>query len=174
MSHLYLGSPTAENDQVSQLPTITTDSSGALSAVLQIPSTLTSGMYPVEVVVGTSPNDKRAMADFSVVSAQATFTFDVSPAMLHAAPDSIVGTTVNVKSTGSTASTVTLQIEGPPDIKWRFDGGAWGTSANVSPPIGSTAFSSLEVRAEPWLPMGHYWLIVKASAGAEEEGPAEP
>ena len=169
MTHLYFGPPTSENDQVASLPSISTDSNGNLSAVLQVPAGLTPGMYPVEVVVGTYPYDKRAMSEFTLVSDNASFNINVSPMMIQSAPGSSVSTSVNVQSMGTSSANITLRVEGPPTIQWRFDGGAWQTSANISPPIGGNIMSSLEIQPTASTPMGHYSLAVKATAGEQQE-----
>ncbi len=167
--HLYLGSPSPENDWVSRLPAIVTNSSGALSAVMQISANLTPGMYPIEVVVGSPPAERRASAQFNLVSSQASFTISLSPMMIQAAPGTPVSTSVNVQAFGASSTNITLRVEGPLTIEWRFDGGSWNYSANVSPPIGGSLVSSLEVRPKASTPMGHYSLAVKASAGAQTE-----
>jgi uncharacterized membrane protein len=169
LTHLYFGPPNSENDYVANLPSITTDSTGALSAVLQVPAGLTPGMYPVEVIVGTYPDDKRAMAEFTLFSDQASFNINLSPMMIQAAPGSSTSTSVNVQSVGTSSANVTFHVEGPPNIEWRFDGGAWQTPKTVSPPIGSTVMSSLEIQPKASTPMGHYSLAVKAIAGEQQE-----
>jgi len=171
LANLYFGPPNVQNDQIANgtLPAINTDGSGAFSAVFQVPTGLTPGTYPIEAVVGTYPNDRRAMAYFTFVSDQATFNINVSPMMIQTAPGAPVGTTVNVQSFGGSSANVTLSIEGPPTIEWRFDGGAWQTSANVSPSIGSTLMSSLEIQPKASTSMGHFSLAVKAVSGNTTE-----
>jgi hypothetical protein len=90
-------------------------------------------MYPVEVVVGNPPAERRACAQFSLVSSQASFNISVSPMMLQAASGNTTSTSINVQSVGSSSSNVTLRVEGPPNIQWRFDGGVWQTPKIVSP-----------------------------------------
>jgi uncharacterized membrane protein len=109
------------------------------------------------------------MADFTFVSDQTTFNVNVSPMMIQTAPNTPVGTTVNVQSIGTSSANITLSIEGPPTIEWRFDGGAWQTPAVVSPSIGSTLMSSLEIQPKASTPMGHYSLAVKAVSGEQIE-----
>ncbi len=171
VTNLFFGPPNAQNDQVANgtLPAISTDGNGAFSAVFQVPSGLTPGMYPIEVVVGTYPDDRRSMADFTFISDQTSFNINVSPNMIQTAPGSPVSTTVNVQSVGTSAASVNITVEGPPTIEWRFDGGAWNTSAIVSPAIGSTLMSSLEIQPKASTSMGHYSLAVKALAGDQTE-----
>jgi len=171
LANLFFGPPNAQNDQIANetLPAMATDGSGAFSAVFQVPAGLTPGTYPIEVVVGTYPEDRRAMAYFTFVSDDETFNINVSPMMIQTAPNIPVGTTVNVQSVGTSSANVTLSIEGPPTIEWRFDGGAWQASANVSPSIGSTLMSSLEIKPKASTSMGHYSLAVKAVSGNQTE-----
>ncbi len=169
VTHLYLGPPTVDNDWAGRLPPIVTNESGAFTAVLQIPSVLPSGMYMIEAVTGNPPNDRRASAQFTVFGNGASFSFNLSPNMIQAPPGATVTTSVNVQSVGASSSNVTLRVEGPPIIEWRFDGGEWGAPKTVSPPIGASLVSSLEIRPKPVAPMGHYSLAVKAAAGQQTE-----
>ncbi len=172
LTNLFFGPPNAENDQIANgtLPAITTDENGAFSAVFQVPSAnLTPGMYPIEAVVGVYPDDQRAMAYFTFISDTASFNINVSPSMIQAAPGTPVNTSVNIQSVGAASTEVTLRVEGPPTIEWRFDGGAWQTNAIVTPPIGSNLMSSLEIQPRASTSMGHYSLVVKATAGEQIE-----
>jgi uncharacterized membrane protein len=171
LTSLYFGPPNAQNDQIANgtVPAMSTDGNGDFSAVFQVPTGLMPGMYPIEVVVGTYPEDRRAMADFTFISDQTAFNINLSPPMIQAAPGTTTSTSVNVQAFGSSSTTVSLSVEGPPNIEWRFDGGTWQVSANVSPPIGGTLMSSLEIRPKAATPMGHYSLAVKATAGTQIE-----
>jgi len=133
---------------------------------MQIPANTVAGFYPIEVVVGDPPGP---VAHLTVFGATDIFTIDLSPAMLHTAPGDIVETTVNIQSVGTSSAIVGLRVDGPPDIQWRFDGGELNSSANVSPPIGSTIMSSLEIQSKASTPMGHYSLAVKAVSGNQTE-----
>jgi uncharacterized membrane protein/phage protein U len=169
ITHLYLGPPTAENDWVTRLPAIVTDEPGAFTAVLQIPSSLPSGMYMIEAVTGNPPDDRRASAQFTVFGSGQSFSLNVSPMMLQAPPGATVTTSVNVQSVGATSANITLSVEGPPIIDWRFDGGEWGVTKIVTPPIGGAMVSSLEIKPKASAAMGHYSLAVKATAGGQTE-----
>ncbi|MDO9065820.1 MAG: hypothetical protein Q7U96_01890, partial [Chloroflexota bacterium] len=125
VEHLYLGTPVTQNDFINQLPAMTTTAQGALTLVLQIPVALGQGNYPVEVVVGGT----HASAPFTVVSSGATFSINLSPSFLHTAPDTVVGASAGIQSMGSSSPNVNLNIQGPPAIKWRINGGAWNTPA---------------------------------------------
>ncbi|HJX13165.1 MAG TPA: carboxypeptidase regulatory-like domain-containing protein, partial [Dehalococcoidales bacterium] len=169
LTHLYFGPPNSQNDRIASLPSISTDGNGALSAVLQVPPGLTAGNYPVEVVVGTYPDDRMANSDFTLVSDQASFNINLSPTFVQAAPGTSVSISVNMQSFGNSSANITLRVEGPPNIEWRFDGGGWQTAATLTPPIGGNIMSSLEIQPKASTPMGHYSLAVKATAGAQQE-----
>jgi uncharacterized membrane protein len=169
VTHLYLGSPNPENDWVTRLPAIVTNGSGAFTAVLQVPASMPAGMYPVEVVVGIYPADRRASAQFTLFSGQASFNISLSPMNLQAAPGAPVSTSVNIQSVGSSSANITLRVEGPPTIEWRFDGGTMLTPKTVTPAIGGSLMSSLEIQPKASTPMGHYSLAVKATAGEQTE-----
>ncbi|MBI2868412.1 MAG: hypothetical protein HYX96_01115, partial [Chloroflexi bacterium] len=169
IDHLYLGPPVGANDVVPLLPEITTNSAGSFTAVIQVPAGLTPGMYPIEVVAGAPPDDKRASAAFTLFGEQAAFNLNVSPRMLQAAPGSPATTSVNVQSVGSSSANVTLRVDGPPNIQWRFNGGGWQSPVVVAPPIGGTVFSSLEVVPSASTPMGFYSLAVRAYDDQEEQ-----
>ena len=169
VTHLYLGPPTVENDWVSRLPAIVTNETGAFTAVLQIPSDMPSGVYMIEAVTGSPPNDRRAAGQFTVFGSGASFSFNLSPMMIQAAPGTTVTTSVNVQSVGASSANITLRVEGPPIVDWRFDGGQWGAAKMVTPPIGASLVSMLEIQPKPSAPMGHYSLAVKAISGDQTE-----
>ncbi len=171
LTNLFFGPPNAQNDQITNgtIPAMSTDGNGDFSAVFQAPSGLMPGMYPIEVVVGTYPEDRRAMADFTFISDQASFNINLSPPMMQVAPGTSANTSVNIQAFGSSSANVNLRVEGPPNIEWRFDGGMWQTAANVTPPIGGTIMSTLEIKPKASAPMGHYSLAVKAVAGDQTE-----
>jgi uncharacterized membrane protein len=171
LTHLYFGPPNEQNDQVANgtLPAITTDNNGAFSAVMQVPSGLTPGMYPIEAVVGNQEAERRATADFTLVSDQASFNINLSPNIIQAAPGTSANVSVNVQSMGNTSANVTLRVEGPNIIQWRFDGSEWGAARTVTPAIGSTLMSSLEIRPKASTAMAHYSLAVKAISGEQTE-----
>jgi len=169
VTHVYIGLPNAENDWVARLPAIATNESGALSAVMQISANMTPGTYPIEVVVGNPSAERRANAQFTIISSQASFNISVSPTMIQTKPGDTVTVSVNVQSVGSSSANITLRVEGPPNIKWWFDVGTEQTPKIVSPPIGGTIFSSLQIRPDAATPMGHFSLAVKAFTGQQQE-----
>ncbi len=169
LTHLYFGPPNQENDRIGSIPSVTTDGAGSFTAVIQVPPGLTPGTYPVEVNVGTYPDDRIAVVDFWLVGDDSSFNVNLSPNMIQVAPGTQTGVAVNLQAFGTSSTNVTLRVEGPPNIEWRFDGGNWQASRNVTLPIGSSMTSSLEIQPKPSTSMGHYSLAVKAISGNQTE-----
>jgi uncharacterized membrane protein len=165
LSHLYFGPPVPQNDRISTLPSMSTDGGGNFTAVIQVPPGLTPGMYPVQVVFG----DRMATTGFSLVGDSASFNVNLSPDFVQVAPGEPVSISVNIQSFGNSSANVTLTVEGPPAIEWRFDGGTAFAPKVVNPPIGGSIMSVLQVQPKTSLQMGHYGLAVRAVSGPQVE-----
>ncbi|MDP2991649.1 MAG: IPT/TIG domain-containing protein, partial [Kiritimatiellota bacterium] len=151
---------------------ITTSSDGSFSGVFTVPSTAFGattgpGRYPVEVVVGTPPNDRRAGFDFQVVSSNQKFSLEVSPGWLArpAGDTGMVNIAVRSLVTTPPGPTVILRVQGMPmGVTPSF------TTANVTPPFGGMEGRELRLTISSGTPMGNYPMSIRAYDAAN---PAE-
>jgi len=81
---------------------ITTSADGSFSGVFTVPATAFGaaagpGHYPVDIVVGTPPNDRRGSFDFQVISASQKFSVSASPGWLARPAGDIASVSISVK-----------------------------------------------------------------------------
>ena len=100
---------------------ITTSAAGSFSGIFTVPATAfgmttSPGMYPVDVVVGTYPNDLRGCFEFQVISSNQSFSVSASPQWLVRPAGDSGSVSIAVRSLVSypPSPTVSVQIEGLP------------------------------------------------------------
>jgi hypothetical protein len=130
------------------LPTITVptsgESAGRFSGTFRVPGVLSPGTYPVDIRVGTAPNDKFISKPFTITGGTDSFVLQASPSFLWVAQGGHMTTMIQVQSTGSTSATVILSLEGYPSN----DIVASLSSGNVTAPPGGTGSTDLTLTSQ--------------------------
>ncbi len=144
---------------------LTTDANGSFNGVFQVPTGLDAGTYDVTVAVATG--DGAYVYDcrpFTIKGGDTTFILKPSPPYL---PPVVQGsqatTTVNVRSVGTSGTTVDLYIDGlAPGITAEFSP---SNTVTVSPgsSVSATVTLSVSEQASP----GPYPLSIRGVSGTE-------
>ena len=143
-------------------PTRSTD--GSFSGVFTVPTTAfgattAAGMYPVDVTVGTTPNDRSGHFKFQVIEFDDEFSVSVSPHWLVQPAGQVANASIAVRSlrTFPPSPTVTVQIEGlPRGVTPSF------TSWDVTPPVNDMSSRELQLTISESCPVGNYPISIRA------------
>lgn len=164
------------------LATATVGSSNTFSGSFTVPSsfvgvsgtiTSPSGNFPIKAIITDGPT---LFADFTILSASASFRTNISPRDLPPVQTGSDSNTLTVSATslpGKAGGTVNVAVRGlPPNMTVKFDGGAFSstTTSTMSLPAGGTVSKSIQFRAASNTPPGPVPLFIEVSSGSEVYG----